>query len=89
MTNKRRMEKTIYSREYSVLLKLLREKRETAGLSQVELAKRLGQTQSFVSKGERGERRLDIIQIRTILREFKVSLVDFVVQLEASLGRRS
>ena len=34
------------------------EAREEAGLSQAELAKRLGETQSFISKVERGERRL-------------------------------
>ncbi len=89
MKNKGRMEKTIYSREYAALLKLLRAARESAGVTQVELAERLGQTQSFVSKVERGDSRLDIIQLRTILQEFEMSLSDFVAQLETALSRRT
>jgi len=89
MKNKERMEKTIYSREYAALLKLLRAARESAGVTQVELAERLGQTQSFVSKVERGDSRLDIIQLRTILQEFEMSLPDFVAQLETALSRRT
>src|SRR5690242_16046972 len=57
-----RMEKTIYSREYAVVLRLLREAREKTGMTQVELAKKLKLTQSFVSKIERGDRRLDVVQ---------------------------
>jgi len=44
------VKKSIYSPEQSELLKLLREKRKAAGLSQTELALRLGRSQSFVSK---------------------------------------
>ena len=36
--------------------------RKAAGITQVELAERLGKPQSFVSKVERGERRLDVIE---------------------------
>ena len=60
------MAKSIYTREYTAVTRLLRETREAAGLTQVELAEKLGQSQSFVSKYERGERRLDIIQLRTV-----------------------
>jgi transcriptional regulator with XRE-family HTH domain len=89
MKSKGRLEKTIYTREYNAVLKLLKQARESAGLTQVELAKHLGQTQSFVSKAERGDRRLDIIQLRTILRNFDVTLPQFVAQLEAELTRRT
>lgn len=80
------MKKTIYTGEYAVVLRLLQEARKQTGLTQMELAVRLGQTQSFVSKVERGDRRLDIIQLRTILAEFGISLPTFVEQLEAELG---
>ncbi len=82
------MDKTIYTREYAAVLRLLKKARESAGVTQVQLAERLGQTQSFVSKIERGERRLDIIQLRTILQEFEVPLSKFVVQLESVLAKR-
>ncbi len=82
------MEKTIHSRNYAVVLRLLKKSREDAGITQVELADRLGQTQSFVSKVERGESRLDIIQLRSILKHFDMSLSTFVTQLETELSKR-
>jgi len=88
MPHKPQPEKTIYTREYAVVLRLLREAREAAAITQIELAERLGQTQSFVSKVERGDRRLDLIQLRTILRHCGVTLPDFVNRLEGQLRTR-
>jgi transcriptional regulator with XRE-family HTH domain len=45
------------------LRRILVERRTAAGLSQVTLAERLGRPQSFVSKVENGERRLDIVEL--------------------------
>lgn len=56
--------KSLFSADYMVFLRLLREARKRAGLTQEEMGARLGQTQSFVSKCERGERRLDIVEVR-------------------------
>ena len=86
--NKRGMEKSIYTREYAAVLRLFKAAREEAGVTQVELAKRLGQTQSFVSKVERGDRRLDIVQLRSIVAEFGVTLPQFVERLERELAQR-
>lgn len=83
------MDKTIYTREYAVLLRLLREARKAAGLTQVDLAKRLRQSQSFVSKIERGDRRLDVIQLRTLCRLYGLSLPQFVAQLERELQQET
>ena len=79
------MEKTIYTREYTVVLRLLREARQEAGLTQTELAKKLKQSQSFVTKVERGDRRLDIIQLRTMCQTFGLTLTEFVSRLEKAL----
>ena len=49
-----------------LLRELLREKRQSAQLKQADLAKMLGQYQSFVSKYESGERRLDVIELRAV-----------------------
>lgn len=54
--------KSIHSRRSAKLRQLLIAARKEAGLSQDELAQRLGGTQSAVSKIERGERRLDVIE---------------------------
>lgn len=66
-------------REYSTLLVRLREARQQAGLTQADLAKRLRSTQSFVSKCERGERRLDIVELRYWCDALGLSLATFII----------
>ena len=82
------MEKTIYTAEYAQLLRLLRVTREKANVTQTELAERLGRSQSFVTKFERGDRRLDAIQLRTICQVLGTDLVSFVAELERRLTNR-
>ena len=88
MNGKPRGEKSIYTREYKATVRLLKKYRKAAGITQVQLAEMLGQTQSFVSKLERGENRLDIIQLRTILKKFGVTLAKFVESLESDLSSK-
>lgn len=76
------MEKSIYSKEYSLFLEHLRNAREEKGLTQIEVAEKIGQTQSFVSKVERGERRLDIIELREFCTAFGMPFVKFVTHIE-------
>ncbi|WP_322062965.1 helix-turn-helix transcriptional regulator [Paraburkholderia sp. J63] len=76
------MEKTIYTQQYAQLLIALRATREAAGLTQVEVASRLDATQTFVSKCERGERRLDVIELREWCLALGTTLSDFVDKLE-------
>ena len=52
------------SAEYKQFLKRLREARLGAGLTQVEVAGKLGKPQSFVSKSESGERRVDAVELK-------------------------
>ena len=81
------MEKTIYTQKYESVLRLLREAREKAGLTQVDLAAKVGRTQSFVSKVERGERRLDIIELRTFCQAIGMTLGAFVACLETDWAK--
>lgn len=62
------MPKSVFSGGYSALTVALVEARKGAGVTQVELADRLGKPQSFVSKFERGERRLDLVEVLVIAR---------------------
>ena len=62
------MPKTVFSEHYPLLLELLTTTRKEAGMSQVELATRLGRPQPFVSYFERGERRIDVIEFYAIMR---------------------
>jgi transcriptional regulator with XRE-family HTH domain len=82
------MEKSVHTQEYAILLRLLREIRESASVTQVELGRRLGQTQSYVSKFERGEIRLDVIQLRAICGLLDTDLPTFIAKLEERLPRR-
>lgn len=66
-------------------LTLLRQMRLDAGLRQADLAQKLRQPQSFVSKYESGERRIDILELRGICRALGVTLADFVRRLEEDL----
>lgn len=79
------MEKSIYSKEYSLFLEQLRNAREEKGLTQTEVAERLGQTQSFVSKVERGERRIDIVELRTLCIALDLPFISFVVSLDETI----
>ncbi|AAZ36633.1 helix-turn-helix transcriptional regulator [Pseudomonas savastanoi pv. phaseolicola] len=60
--------KTVHNARYQALLDLLLEARSAAGMTQKELAIRLGRPQSFVSKTENAERRLDVIEFMDVCR---------------------
>ncbi|WP_163512157.1 helix-turn-helix domain-containing protein [Fodinicola acaciae] len=68
------MDKSIYTAEYQRLCQVLRDLRREAGLTQVEVAERLEEPQSFVSKYESGERRLDVVELRHVSVALGVSL---------------
>lgn len=61
---------------------LLRQKRQDACVRQTELAERLGLPQSFVSKCESGERRVDLLELLDICHALEISLADFVREFE-------
>jgi transcriptional regulator with XRE-family HTH domain len=77
------MQKSLSSRYQHSLLRLLREIREKAGLRQVDVAKRLGQPQSFVSKYESGERRLDLLELEAVCAACGTELEEFVARYVA------
>jgi transcriptional regulator with XRE-family HTH domain len=56
------MAKAKFSPEYRRLCELLVRARESAGLRQADVAERLSKTQSYVSKVEVGERRVDVVE---------------------------
>lgn len=60
------MVRSLHTPAYQIFRRLLVEVRERQGMTQVDLAKRLGRPQSFISKYEKGERRLDVIEFISI-----------------------
>ncbi len=69
---------TTYRAKYSQFLLKLREVRLEAGLTQVEVGKKLKQPQAYVSKIERGERRLDAVELAEFAKLYKKSLNYFL-----------
>lgn len=76
------MSKTIHRPETKVLVDLIKEIREDAGLTQVQLSEKLGRAQSFISDVERGHRRLDLVQLLDLCRAVDISLSGFVRRFE-------
>ena len=74
------MDKAIGSREHQRLCALLRTHRERAGLLQADVAERLSVPQSFVSKYEAGQRRLDLIELRQVCEALGITLIDLVTE---------
>ncbi len=62
------MKKALYEQRYAAFASLLRDERTKAGLTQAKLAKKLQRPQSYVSKYERSDRRLDVIEFLEVAR---------------------
>jgi transcriptional regulator with XRE-family HTH domain len=76
--------KTIHNTRYQALLTLLLEARAEAGLTQKELATKLGRPQPFVSKTENAERRLDVIEFMDVCRGLDADPHELLARLEKS-----
>ena len=79
------MSKSTHSDEYQILLEMLRSARIQAGVTQIQLAEHMGKSQSYVSKVERGEIRLDVLQLRDICNALGISLSGFIQRFERRL----
>ena len=77
--------KTIFTTEYEVLLRRLISARKADGVTQQELASRLDKPQSFVSKYERQERRLDVLEFVVICRSLGVDACSVIREIEDRL----
>ena len=76
---------SVFSENYDRFRRLLVSARKTAGLTQVEVAVRLARPQSYVSKYERGERRLDVIEFFEVATAIGIDPFDFLKTLHVSL----
>lgn len=63
--------KSIYSRDHKRLIEKLKKARQEAGLDQIGVAKLIGKTQSYVSKIESGQRRIDIVTLKELASIYK------------------
>jgi transcriptional regulator with XRE-family HTH domain len=79
-------EKSIFTREYLIFLATLRRLREEAGVTQSVVGKAMGRDQSVVSKCERGERRLDIVEVVYYCQGIGLEFEQFTKILMVDLG---
>ena len=72
------MTESIYSNKYKNTINKLKKARTTALLTQVEVSQKLKKPQSYISKIERGERRIDVAELSILAKIYKKSLDFFV-----------
>lgn len=82
------MPKSVFTDAYDTFLSMLVDARKDAGITQVDLAKKLNRPQPFVSYFERGERRIDIIEFFVIARHLGIEPLQFLAKLEKRLPQR-
>ena len=88
MAKDRRLESSGLSAKDREFLRLLTEARKSAGVTQVELSERLSRPQSFVSKYERGERRLDVVEFVEVAQAMGADPIGILRALLAFPGER-
>lgn len=72
------MEKTIYKKEYRQIIDKLKKARLESGLAQKEVAKKLKRSQSYISKIEAGEQRIDVIELKLFADLYKKDVKFFI-----------
>lgn len=72
------MSKSVQSKDYKKVIERLKQARVQSGLSQQEVAVRIVKPQSYVSKIESGERRLDVIEMKKLAEIYKKDMSFFV-----------
>lgn len=78
------MQKSLNSTRQKALLRILRDIREQSGLRQSDIANWLDQPQSFVSKYESGERRLDLLELELVCDACGIELSEVVRRYQAA-----
>jgi transcriptional regulator with XRE-family HTH domain len=76
--------KSVFTKKYERFLSILTGLRKDKGLSQAQLAKKLKRPQSFVSKYERGERRLDVIEFLEVAKILEADPREIITRLMKS-----
>lgn len=80
------MPRAPHANQHDIFLLSLREARTRRGVTQEELAERLGFRQTDVSKTERGVRRLDVLELREWVTALGLSFAEFSRELDARLA---
>lgn len=79
------MTKSLHTAAYRKLTALLLEARHKAGLTQQEVADRLGTHQSYVAKVEKGERRIDVVEFVQLVKAIGTSSTALIRKIKTAL----
>ena len=74
------LSKTLGTSRHRALIAFLTAKRHAAGMSQTDLAKALGEYQSFVARMESGQRRVDVVEFENLAQILKFDVHEFFTQ---------
>jgi transcriptional regulator with XRE-family HTH domain len=72
------MVKSIHTKEYAYFVGRLRKARLEAGLTQAQVAKKIGRPQSHISNIESGQQRVDIIELKRFAKLYGKDLSYFI-----------
>lgn len=72
------MAKSIHTKEYAVFVEHLKKARREAGLTQVQVAKKLGRPQSHISNIESGQQRVDVVELKRFAKLYRKSVSYFL-----------
>lgn len=83
------MKKTIYSKEHKYTVEQLKKGRKEVGLTQVEVARIIHRTQSYISKMESGQRRIDLYQLIQLANVYKKDITFFIKSPRPNLTEKT
>ena len=72
------MGRTIHTKEYALFIEKLKKARQESGFRQIDVAKKISRPQSYVSRVESGEYRLDILEVKRFAKLYKKSIDYFL-----------
>lgn len=72
------MKKSIQTKEYAYFVERLKKARLEAGLTQVQVAKKLGRPQSHVSNVESGQQRVDVVELQRFAKIYSKDINYFI-----------
>ena len=81
------MDKSIHTKQYRILIGIIREERESRQITQERLASMLSVQQAVISKIETCERRIDLIELRQICLALGVSLASIINKFEERISK--
>jgi len=72
------MAKSIHTKEYAYFVERLRKARLEAGLTQVQVARKLGRPQSHISNVESGQQRVDVVELQIFAKMYNKDINYFI-----------